>query len=165
MGGDLDEWIALVRKCELIPERDLKHLCEYVQEIMLEESTVQPVQSPVTICGDIHGQVHACAALPAEGSSKAPACCCRPYRVSLLTHLRALAIDSLLQFHDLLELFRNGGECPYTSYIFMVRPLASTFAAAPAAGLIVLTSVLLSAGRLRRSWPQQRRDDDHAAAA
>ena len=57
MGGDLDEWIALVRKCELIPERDLKHLCEYVQEIMLEESTVQPVQSPVTICGDIHGQV------------------------------------------------------------------------------------------------------------
>jgi hypothetical protein len=75
MGGDLDEWIALVRKCELIPERDLKHLCEYVQEIMLEESTVQPVQSPVTICGDIHGQVHACAALPAEGSSKAPACC------------------------------------------------------------------------------------------
>ena len=59
MGGDLDEWIALVRKCELIPERDLKHLCEYVQEIMLEESTVQPVQSPVTICGDIHGQVRA----------------------------------------------------------------------------------------------------------
>jgi hypothetical protein len=55
-----------------------------VQEIMLEESTVQPVQSPVTICGDIHGQ-----------------------------------------FHDLLELFRNGGECPLTSYIFMVRTVPS----------------------------------------
>ena len=59
MGGDLDAWIAQVRNMELIPENDLKHLCEYVQEIMLEESTVQPVSSPVTICGDIHGQVRA----------------------------------------------------------------------------------------------------------
>jgi len=78
MGGGLDAWIASIRNCELLPELDLKHLSEYVQEIMLEESTVQPVTSPVTICGDIHGQ-----------------------------------------FHDLLELFRNGGECPHTSYIFM----------------------------------------------
>ena len=78
--GDLDKWIESIKRCELLQEIDLKHLCEYVQEIMLEESTVQPVQSPVTICGDIHGQ-----------------------------------------FHDLLELFRNGGECPHTSYIFMVR--------------------------------------------
>lgn len=65
MGGDLDEWIATVRKCELISEIDLKHLCEYVQEIMLEESTVQPVSSPVTICGDIHGQVRSCRCRPA----------------------------------------------------------------------------------------------------
>ena len=57
MGGDLDAWISGIRKCELLPEGDLKHLCEFVQEIMLEESTVQPVSSPVTICGDIHGQV------------------------------------------------------------------------------------------------------------
>lgn len=77
--GDLDKWIESIRKCELLPERDLKHLCEYVQELMLEESTVHAVSSPVTVCGDIHGQ-----------------------------------------FHDLLELFRTGGECPHTSYIFMV---------------------------------------------
>ena len=54
----LDKWIEKIRKCELLPELDLKHLCEYVQEIMLEESTVHPVSSPVTICGDIHGQFH-----------------------------------------------------------------------------------------------------------
>ncbi|KAG8088284.1 hypothetical protein GUJ93_ZPchr0010g10821 [Zizania palustris] len=39
---------------------------------------MQPVKSPVTICGDIHGQ-----------------------------------------FHDLVELFRIGGKCPDTNYLFM----------------------------------------------
>ncbi len=73
MGGDLDDWIAKVRNCELIEERDLKHLCEYVQEIMLEESTVQPVSSPVTICGDIHGQVRVCARQLPGGGGACPA--------------------------------------------------------------------------------------------
>ena len=29
-----------------------------VCELLLEESNVQPVSTPVTVCGDIHGQVH-----------------------------------------------------------------------------------------------------------
>ena len=33
--SDLDAWIAKIRKCELLPEVDLKHLCEYVQMLML----------------------------------------------------------------------------------------------------------------------------------
>ena len=45
---------------------------------MQEESNVQPVAAPVTVCGDIHGQ-----------------------------------------FYDLAELFRIGGNCPETNYLFM----------------------------------------------
>ena len=32
-------------------------LCDKVCEIMIEEGNVQCVPSPVTVCGDIHGQV------------------------------------------------------------------------------------------------------------
>lgn len=36
----------------------LQRLCDYVCDLLLEESNVQPVSTPVTVCGDIHGQVN-----------------------------------------------------------------------------------------------------------
>jgi len=56
--GDLDKWIAKVRRCEHLEETELKQLCDMVKEILMEESNVQPVNSPVTVCGDIHGQFY-----------------------------------------------------------------------------------------------------------
>jgi serine/threonine-protein phosphatase 6 catalytic subunit len=60
----------------------MKALCSRVRDLLLEESNVHLVQSPVTVCGDIHGQ-----------------------------------------FWDVLEIFRQGGEVPGSSYIFMVSDL------------------------------------------
>lgn len=78
MGMDLDGWIATMKKGGNLPEWDLKQLCEYVKELLIEESNVQPISSPCTVCGDIHGQ-----------------------------------------FHDLLNLFKTGGDVPATKYVFM----------------------------------------------
>lgn len=57
MADDIDSWIEIAQKCKYLPENVLKKLCDIVSDILLEESNVQPVSTPVTVCGDIHGQV------------------------------------------------------------------------------------------------------------
>uniref|UniRef100_A0A7S0SP98 Serine/threonine-protein phosphatase n=1 Tax=Mantoniella antarctica TaxID=81844 RepID=A0A7S0SP98_9CHLO len=78
MASDLDGMIATLRRCEVLKESEVKALCAKAMEVLVEESNVQRVDSPVTICGDIHGQ-----------------------------------------FYDLMELFKVGGDCPQTNYLFM----------------------------------------------
>lgn len=55
---NLDNCIATLKKGGCLPERDLRLLCEKVKELLVEESNIQPVMAPVTICGDIHGQFY-----------------------------------------------------------------------------------------------------------
>mmetsp|Transcript_59515 Transcript_59515/g.166215 ORF Transcript_59515/g.166215 Transcript_59515/m.166215 type:complete len:318 (-) Transcript_59515:133-1086(-) len=76
--SDLDNQIERLKKCEYLKESEVKALCDRAREILIDESNVQRVDAPVTICGDIHGQ-----------------------------------------FYDLIELFKVGGECPYTNYLFL----------------------------------------------
>jgi len=58
MADDVDKWLEIVKDCKYLPEYDIKKLCKLVSEILLEEANVQPVCTPVTVCGDIHGQFY-----------------------------------------------------------------------------------------------------------
>ncbi|XP_053671368.1 serine/threonine-protein phosphatase 6 catalytic subunit [Anopheles nili] len=58
MASELDQWIEIAKQCKYLPENDLKKLCDIVCELLMEESNVQPVSTPVTVCGDIHGQFY-----------------------------------------------------------------------------------------------------------
>ena len=75
-----DEWLSQAKLCRYLPESDMKRLCETVKEYLMEESNIQPVQAPVTVCGDIHGQFYdllelftVAGGMPGEAEEKAAA--------------------------------------------------------------------------------------------
>ena len=53
---NVDSCIETLKSGECVSEQELRQLCQYVSELLMEESNVQPVLSPVTIVGDLHGQ-------------------------------------------------------------------------------------------------------------
>ena len=52
----LDAQIAQLNECKPLSENEVKALCDKARDILINESNVQPVKCPVTVCGDIHGQ-------------------------------------------------------------------------------------------------------------
>jgi uncharacterized membrane protein len=48
--SDLDRQIEQLMRCEIISEKEVKDLCSKAREILMEESNVQKVDSPVTVC-------------------------------------------------------------------------------------------------------------------
>lgn len=56
--SDLEGWLAKLSRGTPLPEADVKALCDKAREGLMNESNVQPVAAPVTVCGDIHGQWH-----------------------------------------------------------------------------------------------------------
>lgn len=68
----------LTTKRQLPTENQIRLMCLKMRELLVMESNVVHVSSPVTVVGDVHGQ-----------------------------------------FHDVLEIFRIGGRCPDTNYLFL----------------------------------------------
>lgn len=52
--SDLDRQIEQLKKCEIIKESEVKALCAKAREILVEESNVQRVDSPVTVSVNSH---------------------------------------------------------------------------------------------------------------
>ena len=53
-----DKWLEQIKEGKCLSEHDLKILCDKLKEILCEENNVQPVDAPVIVCGDIHGQFY-----------------------------------------------------------------------------------------------------------
>lgn len=53
-----DKWLEMAQHGELLSESDVRCLCDAVKSLLMEESNVHSVPSPVTVCGDIHGQFY-----------------------------------------------------------------------------------------------------------
>jgi hypothetical protein len=56
--ADLEAWLSKLTLGTPLTETEVKALTELARDRLLQESNVQPVSAPVTICGDIHGQWH-----------------------------------------------------------------------------------------------------------
>ena len=55
---NLDEIIATLQEGKTLPEKQLITLLMKFMEVLYTESNVLELQSPITICGDIHGQLY-----------------------------------------------------------------------------------------------------------
>jgi len=53
---NLDKCIQQLWRCEILPEGTVKQLCDKLKELLIYESNVLTLSSPLSIVGDVHGQ-------------------------------------------------------------------------------------------------------------
>lgn len=55
---NIPEIIERIKKEEVIEEVTVKKICKKVQEVLMAESNVEQVCSPINLVGDVHGQFY-----------------------------------------------------------------------------------------------------------
>lgn len=55
---DVDQFIEVLKKHEPFEEEDFSRIIQMAEEIFYQESTLLSLTSPITVCGDIHGQFY-----------------------------------------------------------------------------------------------------------
>eukprot|EP01111_Echinosteliopsis_oligospora_P013687 TRINITY_DN4973_c0_g1_i1.p1 TRINITY_DN4973_c0_g1~~TRINITY_DN4973_c0_g1_i1.p1 ORF type:complete len:325 (+),score=63.90 TRINITY_DN4973_c0_g1_i1:165-1139(+) len=78
MAVNYDKCIEQLMRGELLSESIVKEICEKMKDALIYEPNVQTIRAPVTVVGDVHGQLY-----------------------------------------DVLEIFKIGGRCPDTNYLFL----------------------------------------------
>ncbi|KAM0679628.1 protein phosphatase type 2A [Glugoides intestinalis] len=54
----IDELLLKLSKCQIPTEEEIRTICNLATDIVSKEENVIAVKSPITICGDIHGQLY-----------------------------------------------------------------------------------------------------------
>lgn len=55
---NLDEIIEIIKNGDLVPEKPLTNMFLKLMEVLYGENNVLELRSPITICGDLHGQLY-----------------------------------------------------------------------------------------------------------
>lgn len=55
---DVEYFLERATRAQILTQSNIRLLCQKVKELLVEESNVQPVNAPVTVAGDIHGQYY-----------------------------------------------------------------------------------------------------------
>jgi len=121
--SEIDRQIVLLKKCENLNESEVKDLCCKARELFIEEFNVVNLDSPITICGDIHGQFSDMKKLFAEIGGECP----NTHYIfmgdyvdrgnhSLQTFLLLLALK--VRYPDRITLLRGNHECRQITQVY-----------------------------------------------
>jgi len=55
---DVDTWIETIEAGKRLEERQVEQLFSSLMDVLYQEGTIHPLPLPVTIAGDVHGQLY-----------------------------------------------------------------------------------------------------------